>query len=52
MVCLKMKNVIVGAQNVYETERNSSKLNVLFTFNASGVITPLTVVYRTKDCLT
>jgi len=52
MVCPKMKNVIAarGARNVYEIERGSSKLNVtvLFTFNASGVITPPTVVYPYK----
>jgi len=52
MICPKIKNVIAarGAHNVYEIERGSSKLNVtvLFTFNASGVIIPLTVVYPYK----
>jgi len=52
MICPKMKNVIAarGARNVYKIERGSSKLNVtvLFTFNASGIITPPTVIYPYK----
>lgn len=48
-VCPKMKNVLAlrGSRNVYEIERGKSKLNltVLFTFNASGVMTPPTLVY-------
>lgn len=52
MVCPKMKNVIAprGARNVYEIDRGNSKLNltVLFTFSASGVTTPPTVVFPYK----
>ena len=49
MVCPKMKTVIAhrGARNVYEIDKANSKLNltVLFTFSASGVTCPPTLVY-------
>ncbi|KMQ85800.1 tigger transposable element-derived protein 6-like protein [Lasius niger] len=52
IVCPKMKNVIAprGTRNVYEIDRGNSKLNltVLFTFSASGVTTPPTVVFPYK----
>lgn len=49
MVCPKMKPVITprGARNVYEIDKGNTKLNltVLFTFSASGVTCPPTLVY-------
>ena len=49
MVCSKMKTGIAprGARNVYEIDKGNAKLNlmVLFTFNASGVTCPPTLVY-------
>lgn len=49
MVCPKLKQVIAprGTRNVYEIDKGNAKLNltVLFTFGASGIVTPPMVVY-------